>query len=328
MHHQRSACAATTSTQHRPRQRGRHLGLHHPRLHQHRDQEAGVQHHHHRVVAAPLLHAAALEGPRGVALRDHQLGQPLEADQPDQHREGDQRGHAGSPARASTSSEQKPGPIATTSPQLPGAGRPVAQRVLQHVQHRGRREVADPRSESQVSAVACRGRSSAVSHRLEHLGPARVADPPGDVVEPEPVVGEEPVDVVAQVGLDQRGHRHVEHDPQPAGRDVPAHRPLGVGVEPAARAEHLDRARAHRPSRAPRPPPRRRRRARWPPGWRPRCRRAARSASRSPRRRAPPRRRGGRPGGRAAGPGRPRRRRSPGRRAATASRRGAGRPRR
>ena len=56
------------------------------------------------------------------------------------------------------------------------------------------------------------------------------------------VVGEEGVDVVADVALDQRRHLGVEHDAQPGARDVEAHRALAVGVEPAARVEHPDGA--------------------------------------------------------------------------------------
>ena len=81
MHHQRSACEATTSASidqaSAPGTSGR-------RTHASTsiaDQQAGVQHDHERVVALPGLDAAALEAPGGVALGDDQLGEPLEADQ-------------------------------------------------------------------------------------------------------------------------------------------------------------------------------------------------------------------------------------------------------
>ncbi|HVI19607.1 MAG TPA: hypothetical protein VM712_14615, partial [Gaiellales bacterium] len=71
------------------------------------DQQGRVQRDHHRVVPLPALDAAARRAPRGVALRDHELGQALEPDGDDQEAEP---GHAAtSGARSSTSSEQNPG---------------------------------------------------------------------------------------------------------------------------------------------------------------------------------------------------------------------------
>ena len=68
---------------------------------------------------APGLAPAVREAPGGVALGDHELGEPLEPDQRDQHGEGGQAWSSDpllGGARSSTSSEQKPGPIAISMP--------------------------------------------------------------------------------------------------------------------------------------------------------------------------------------------------------------------
>ena len=55
----------------------------------------------------------------------------------------------------------------------------------------------------------------------------------------EAVVGEEVVDVVAEVLLDEVGTSASSTIRSPVAADVPAHGALGVGVEPAAGGEHL-----------------------------------------------------------------------------------------
>ena len=66
-------------------------------------------------------------------------------------------------------------------------------------------------------------------HRLQDLRPTRVADPAGDVVDLQVVVGQEAADVVAEVLLDQSRYLGAEDDLQPGGADVPAHRPSESG---------------------------------------------------------------------------------------------------
>ena len=134
-------------------------------------------------------------------------------------------------------------------------------------------------SDSQVSRTASRGTSRAAWSASITLGPPGWQTHQPMSVARQVVVGQERVDVVAQVALDQSRHLGVQHDPQAAAGDVEAHRPLAVGVEPAAGVEHLDRSRPAGRRRRPRPRRRRRRRARWRPGWAPTRRRAARSAS-------------------------------------------------
>ena len=198
---------------------GGHLGTADPGLDQRADEQPGVQHDHERVVAQAGLDAAALPAPGGVAGRDDQLGQPLEADQRDQDGEGDQaRPRSASRARSSTSSEQKPGPIAISTPWVPGAGG-RSRRVSSSTCSTDAEDRLPTRaSDSQVSRTASRGTSSAASSASITFGPAGVADPPADVGAGQPVVGEELVDVAAQVALDHRRHLGVEHDPQAAGR--------------------------------------------------------------------------------------------------------------
>ena len=182
-------------------------------------------------------------------------------------------------------------------------------------------------SDSQVSATASRGTSSAASQRLDDLRAAGVADPPADVVAGQAVVGEEGVDVGAQVALDEARHRGVEHDPQARGR----RRRSPSCARCRGRAGCASRAPATGPVRTvrdrPRPPRRRRRRrARSRPGWAPRRRRAGGSASTARRPRGRPSGRGGRAGSRGPARCRPPRRRSRARRAAPAARPRAGPP--
>ncbi len=116
MHHQRRACEPIARASIDAGQQDRYVGTHQPGLDEHPDEQAGVQHDHGRVVLPAELAAAVLEAPGGVALGDHQLGQPLDTDEGDEDREEREARHRSSGARSSTSSEQKPGPIAISSP--------------------------------------------------------------------------------------------------------------------------------------------------------------------------------------------------------------------
>ena len=171
MHHQRSACEASTSQGHRPGQPGGHLGPAYPRLDQRADEQPGVQHDHERVVAPAGLDAAALTAPGGVAHRHDQLGQPLEADERDQDREGDQALHVSRPPAAAPARSRSPGPSRAACRGFPGAGgrsRSVSSSTWS--------TDADDRlptaaSDSQVSRTASRGISSAVSSASITFGP-------------------------------------------------------------------------------------------------------------------------------------------------------------
>ena len=107
---------------------------------------------------------------------------------------------AGHPC-SSTSSRQKPGPMAIAMPQDPGRGGRAPQGVLEDVQHRGRRQVADPvqRVPGERRALHGRARASPAWPR----GPSgRRGGRPTTRCRcgRQAVVGEEPVDVLADVG--------------------------------------------------------------------------------------------------------------------------------
>ena len=87
MHHQRSACEASTSASIVQPSAGTKSGRREPHLDERADEQPGVQHHHHHEVPLAGLDAAAREAPRCVALRHHQLGEPLQPDGQDQDRE-------------------------------------------------------------------------------------------------------------------------------------------------------------------------------------------------------------------------------------------------
>ena len=116
-----------------------------------------------------MVHRYLREGPPGVARRDDELGEPLQRDQRHQHGEERERRHA--TPRASTSSEQKPGPIAITTPHDPGTGgrsRRVSSRTCS-TEDDDRLPIRE--SESQVSCTASRGRPSDSSIASITLGP-------------------------------------------------------------------------------------------------------------------------------------------------------------
>ena len=207
MHHQRSAWASSdderAST--RPARRGT-SGSAHAGLDQRADQQAGVQHHHRPgsgrdPVSTPpraKLQAALRLETTSSASRSRPTSTTSD-------RERGQRGHRGSAARSSTSSEQKPGPIAISSPWEPGRRRPVARgcprgRAAPTPTTGCRSRPASPRSARRPR----RSRPSVVLQRLDHLGAAGVADPPADVVAGQAVVGEEAVDVLADVARRSR----------------------------------------------------------------------------------------------------------------------------
>ncbi len=92
--------------------------------------------------------------------------------------------------RSSTSSEQKPGPIAISSPGLPLGGR------LAMVSRSTCSTDADDRlptsaSERQVNSSASSGRSEAGDDRLDHLRAAGMAHPGADVVDGQVVLAKE-----------------------------------------------------------------------------------------------------------------------------------------
>jgi hypothetical protein len=84
--------------------------------------------------------------------------------------------------------------------------RSVAQGVLEDVQHRRRRQVADRGQRVPGDLDRVPGEVESRLERLDDLGPAGVADPPADVAEREAVGVEEAVDVLTDVAPDHLGH--------------------------------------------------------------------------------------------------------------------------
>ena len=65
-----------------------------------------------------------------------------------------------------------------------------------------------------------------------------MADPVGDVAARQPVLGEEGVEVGAQVAPDHQGNVGGEHDMEAPLVDLPAHDVFGVRVEDGAGRDH------------------------------------------------------------------------------------------
>ena len=106
------------------------------------DQQPDMDHHHRRVVLAPDLDAATRHGPGDVALRDDELDDPLDADRR-------QPGATNHPVDVTASPLEQhqlgaePRPHRQQKSGSTGSGRRLTQRLLEHVQNRRGREVAD-----------------------------------------------------------------------------------------------------------------------------------------------------------------------------------------
>src|ERR1700739_526893 len=83
-------------------------------------QQTGVECEHRRLVPGAELDSAVQPAPGAVALGDNHLGQSLHGDRADQQHVPDHR--RSQCQRSMTSSEQKPGPIASITPGLPLGG--------------------------------------------------------------------------------------------------------------------------------------------------------------------------------------------------------------
>ena len=66
-----------------------------------------------------------------------------------------------------------------------------------------------------------------------------MSDPVPDVGHPQVVEGEELLEVLAEVGLDDVGDGRRQHDAKAGAADVPAHDSLGVRVEAGAGRDDL-----------------------------------------------------------------------------------------
>ena len=197
---------------------------------------AGVQRHHDRVVPRPCsmpprrrLQAALRLVTTSSASRSSPTSDDSDGDQPTMR--------SRRTSAESTSSAQKPGPIASSSPGVPAGGGRFA-----IVSLRTCSTEADERLPTsagrQVSSSASSPRPRASWTASSTFGPPGWHTHQSTSVIVRPWSARKPRrrrrDITYQVG-----HLGVEHDPEPAVADVPAHRALGAGVEPAAGGQHL-----------------------------------------------------------------------------------------
>ena len=93
--------------------------------------------------------------------------------------------------------------------------------------------------ERRLAATALVGQLQRPLHRVDHLGAARVADPAGDVVDGQVVLGEEAGDAVGEAALDHGGQLGCQHDAEAVVAQPPAERVAAVGVDRAAGGDDL-----------------------------------------------------------------------------------------
>ena len=122
----------------------------------------------------------------------------------------------------------KPGPMASSRPRRPGGGGRCASVSRSTCSTEEDDRLPTSASERQVSSRARAGRSSTSPDRVQHLGAAGMADPGGDVLALEVVVGEETAHVRAEVVATRSGtsapstmRKPVSPMSQPITRSVP-----------------------------------------------------------------------------------------------------------
>src|SRR5262249_11193477 len=126
------------------------------------DEEQGMEHDHHPVVDMPDLDPAARERAGGIAASERKLEQPL-ADERDQIGAG----HHSS----STSSAQKPGPIASSSPSSPFFACPLSSNSESTKRTEAEDRLPTSRKLRHERSRAPSGNSSAASNALSTFGP-------------------------------------------------------------------------------------------------------------------------------------------------------------
>src|SRR5262245_58737117 len=90
------------------------------------DEKTGVDCDEKRIVAAPVLASAPRQAPCHVAARDRKLREALGRGDGEQQEEQNLARHPPPVWRSRTSSEEKPGPMAMSSPAVPGGHFPSA----------------------------------------------------------------------------------------------------------------------------------------------------------------------------------------------------------
>ena len=227
MHHQRSACEARTTQRAstRPATAGT-SGRRDPGLDQHADQQPGVQHHHERVVPAARLDAAALACSRRRCA-SRRPARPAA------------RGRPGATRTVKATRLVTRGPRRSQQHQLGAEARTHRHQRCRRLPGAAAGRAGCPRGRAAPTpTTGCRSRPATrqVSstrlarqlerrlERLDHLGAAGVADPPADVGAGQAVVGEEPVDVLAEVAPDHR--RAPPRRARSAGPVLPTSKPM------------------------------------------------------------------------------------------------------
>src|SRR5207248_9746076 len=130
-------------------------------------EEGGVEECHCRKMSPPVLDPTPRQRLPGVASRETKLRDPLASDERDQKQIGAGRRHH----RRSTSSEQKPGPMATSNPRSPPFASPESSRSRSTNRTEAEERFPTERSDSQVRASASAGSSSASSNASSTRGP-------------------------------------------------------------------------------------------------------------------------------------------------------------
>src|SRR5207248_2984749 len=130
-------------------------------------EEGCVEDRHGRKVPAAVLDATACERLARVAPGEAKLGEPLATDQRDEAHVGAGGGHH----RRSTSSEQKPGPMATSNPRSPSFASPESSKSRSTNRTEAEERFPTERRDSQVRASASAGRSRACSNASSTRGP-------------------------------------------------------------------------------------------------------------------------------------------------------------
>ena len=237
MHHQRSACAATTRASIGQPSHGQERPVGEPHL------DAGTR-RAGRCAARPSTGSA--RGPystpprsrlqRGVALgrRPARRGARRRPARPGRCTRPVRCPPRPPAAARARSRSPAPSPAARRRARAPAAGRAACRSSTCSTDADDRLPTAA--SDRQVSRERRRRQPSVVCDRLEHLRAARVADPPGDVVDASGRGRRGSADVVAEVlARPRRGRSAASTIRKPGAADVPAHHPLGVRVEAAAR---------------------------------------------------------------------------------------------
>ena len=155
------------------------------------DEQAGVEHHHDRVVPRPVSTPPCVDA--HAALRFETTSSASRSSPTSTTSSGE----PGSCGRLQSAAQQhqlgaEAGAHRQQHARTSRARAVVGEHVGEDVQHRGRAKVADRgRASARSTPSASRSSLERLLHRVEHLRAARVGDPPADVGAGQALVGEE-----------------------------------------------------------------------------------------------------------------------------------------